>query len=71
VPVTMDEMIHHAKAISRAVKRSLLVGDLPLGAYHASSADAINNAMRMLKEGGADVVKLEAEKISRRWPKRW
>ena len=59
VPVTMDEMIHHAKAISRAAKRSILVGDLPLGAYHASTADAINSAMRMLKEGGADVVKLE------------
>jgi len=59
VPVTMDEMIHHAKALSRAVKRALLVGDLPLGAYHASTADAVNSAMRMVKEGGADVVKLE------------
>src|SRR6266404_5011274 len=59
VPVTMDEMIHHAKAIARAAKRAILVGDLPLGAYHASSADAINSAMRMLKEGGTDVVKLE------------
>ena len=59
VPVTMDEMIHHAKAISRAVKRALLVGDLPLGAYHASTADAVNSAMCMVKEGGADVVKLE------------
>jgi 3-methyl-2-oxobutanoate hydroxymethyltransferase len=59
VPVTMDEMIHHAKAISRGAKRALLVGDLPLGAYHASAADAVNSAMRMVKEGGADVVKLE------------
>ncbi|MDA0238391.1 MAG: 3-methyl-2-oxobutanoate hydroxymethyltransferase [Proteobacteria bacterium] len=59
VPVTMDEMIHHAKAISRATKRCILVGDLPLGAYHATKADAINNAMRMVKEGGADVVKME------------
>lgn len=59
VPVTMDEMVHHAKAISRAAKRSILVGDLPLGAYHACKEDAINNAMRMVKEGGADVVKLE------------
>ncbi len=59
VPVTMDEMIHHAKAISRAAKRALLVGDLPLGAYHASAEDAVNSAMRMIKEGGADVVKLE------------
>jgi 3-methyl-2-oxobutanoate hydroxymethyltransferase len=59
VPVTMDEMIHHAKAITRAVKRSIVVGDLPLGAYHASAADAINNSMRMIKEGGTDVVKIE------------
>ena len=59
VPVTMDEMIHHAKAVSRAAKRALLVGDLPLGAYHACTADAVNSSMRMIKEGGADVVKLE------------
>jgi 3-methyl-2-oxobutanoate hydroxymethyltransferase len=59
VPVTMDEMIHHARAISRAARRALLVGDLPLGAYHASTQDAVNSAMRMIKEGGADVVKLE------------
>jgi 3-methyl-2-oxobutanoate hydroxymethyltransferase len=59
VPVTMDEMIHHAKAISRAAKRSILVGDLPLGAYHASTSDAVTSAMRMVKEGGADVVKME------------
>jgi 3-methyl-2-oxobutanoate hydroxymethyltransferase len=52
-------MIHHAKAISRAAKRSILVGDLPLGAYHASTADAVTSAMRMVKEGGADVVKME------------
>ena len=59
VPVTMDEMIHHAKAMSRAAKRSILVGDLPFGAYHASTADAVTSAMRMVKEGGADVVKME------------
>ena len=59
VPVTMDEMLYHAKAISRAAKRAILVGDLPLGAYHASTADAVTSAMRMVKEGGADVVKME------------
>jgi 3-methyl-2-oxobutanoate hydroxymethyltransferase len=59
VPVTMDEMVYHAKPISRATKRAILVGDLPLGAYHASTADAVANAMRMVKEGGADVVKME------------
>ena len=59
VPVTMDEMVYHAKPISRAARRAILVGDLPLGAYHASTADAVSNAMRMVKEGGADVVKME------------
>ncbi len=59
VPVTMDEMLHHARAVARAAKSAILVGDLPLGAYHASTEDAIHNAMRMVKEGGADVVKLE------------
>ena len=59
VPVTMDEMIHHAKAVSRAAKHAIVVGDMPLGAYHASTADAINNCMRMIKEGGTDVVKIE------------
>ena len=59
VPVTMDEMLHHARAVARAAKSAILVGDLPLGAYHASTEDAIHNAMRMVKEGGADVVKLK------------
>ncbi|HEU0335361.1 MAG TPA: 3-methyl-2-oxobutanoate hydroxymethyltransferase [Gaiellaceae bacterium] len=59
VPVTMDELVHHAKAIARGAKRAILVGDLPLGAYHARTGDAVDNAMRMVKEGGADVVKLE------------
>ncbi len=59
VPVTMDEMIYHARSISRGAKRAILVGDLPLGAYHASTEDAVHSAMRMVKEGGADVVKME------------
>lgn len=59
VPVTMEEMIHHAKAISRAARQSIVVGDLPFGAYHATAEDAVRNAVCMLKEGGADVVKLE------------
>lgn len=59
VPVTMAEMLHHAKAITRAVQRAIVVGDLPFGAYHSSPQQAIDNAVRMLKEGGCDVVKLE------------
>lgn len=62
IPVTMEEQIHHAKAITRAVKHAIVVGDLPLGAYHACKEDAINNAIRMQKEGGCDVVKLEGGK---------
>ncbi|MFQ5974487.1 MAG: 3-methyl-2-oxobutanoate hydroxymethyltransferase [Alphaproteobacteria bacterium] len=59
VPVTMDEMLHHAKAITRAVRRAIVVGDMPFGAYHGSTRQAIDNAVRLLKEGGCDVVKLE------------
>jgi 3-methyl-2-oxobutanoate hydroxymethyltransferase len=59
VPVTMDDMVHHAKAMARAVRSAILIGDLPFGAYHASHAQAVDNAARMLKEGGCDVVKLE------------
>lgn len=62
VPVTMDEQIHHAKAITRAAKHAIVVGDLPFGAYHASKEDAIRNAVRMQKEAACDVVKLEGGK---------
>ncbi len=59
VPVTMEEQLHHARAITRAVKHAIVVGDLPFGAYHACKEDAIRNAIRMQKEGGCDVVKME------------
>ena len=62
VPVTMEQQLHHAAAISRAAKHAIVVGDLPFGAYHACKEDAINNAIRMQKEGGCDVVKLEGGK---------
>ncbi|HDI12988.1 MAG: 3-methyl-2-oxobutanoate hydroxymethyltransferase [Hadesarchaea archaeon] len=57
--VTMDEMIHHTKAVSRGVKRALVVGDLPFMSYQASVEDAIKNAGRFLKEGHAEAVKVE------------
>lgn len=57
--VTMDEMIHHTKAVARAVKRALVVGDMPFMSYQASAADAIRNAGRFLKEGHAEAVKIE------------
>jgi 3-methyl-2-oxobutanoate hydroxymethyltransferase len=59
VPVTMEEMIHHCKATVRGAKNTLIVGDLPFGSYNQSVSDAVYNATRMMKEGGADCVKLE------------
>lgn len=58
VPVTMDEMLHHAKAVARGAKRPFLVGDLPFMSY-SDTAVALQNAGRHLKEGGMDAVKLE------------
>ncbi len=58
-PVTMDEMIHHAKAVGRTAKRSLLVGDMPFMSYQADATEAIHNAGRHIKEAGMDCVKLE------------
>ncbi|MCJ7814914.1 MAG: 3-methyl-2-oxobutanoate hydroxymethyltransferase, partial [Xanthomonadales bacterium] len=62
IPVTLEEMIHHCKAVMRAVKYALVIGDLPFGYYETSIPDAIRNACRLVKEGGVDVVKLEGGK---------
>ncbi len=59
LPVTMDEMLHHAKAVSRGARQALLVGDMPFMSYHASDEQAIENAGRFVKEGGMHAVKLE------------
>jgi len=59
LPVTMDEMIHHTKAVKRGVKYALIVGDMPFMSYNTSEKDAIFNAGRFMKEAGADSVKLE------------
>jgi len=59
VPVTMEEMIHHTKAVTRGAKYALIIGDMPFMSYNASERDTILNAGRFLKEGGADAVKLE------------
>ena len=59
VPVTMDDMVSHCAAVARGASRPLLVGDLPFGSYQAGVADAMRNAIRLLKEGGMDAVKLE------------
>jgi len=59
LPVTMDEIIHHLKAVARAKPRAMLAGDLPFMSYQASTEDAVRNAGRLVKEGGAESVKLE------------
>jgi 3-methyl-2-oxobutanoate hydroxymethyltransferase len=58
----MDEMIHHAKAVKRGVKKALIIGDMPFLSYQANDADAIRNSGRLVKEGGCDAVKIEGGK---------
>jgi 3-methyl-2-oxobutanoate hydroxymethyltransferase len=57
--VTVDEMLHHVKAARRGVRDALLIADMPYGSYHVDGKDAVRNAMRFVKEGGAEVVKME------------
>jgi 3-methyl-2-oxobutanoate hydroxymethyltransferase len=59
LPVTLEEMLHHLKAVRRAARRALLVADLPYGAYHLSCEEALRSSIRFLKEGGAEAVKIE------------
>ncbi len=59
VPVTVEEMLHHTRAVRRAVRRALLIADLPFGAYHVDDDQAVACSVRYLKEGGAEAVKLE------------
>jgi 3-methyl-2-oxobutanoate hydroxymethyltransferase len=59
LPVTMDEMIHHCKAVARGAARALLIGDMPFLSYQTSPVDAVRNAGRFLQEGGMEAVKLE------------
>ena len=57
--VTMDEMLHHVKAVRRGVKNALLIADMPYGSYQVDAREALVNATRFVKEGGAEVVKME------------
>ena len=59
LPVTMDEMLFMTRSVSRAVRHPLVVGDMPFGSYQVSDREAVRNAIRFVKEGGADTVKLE------------
>ncbi len=62
LPITLNEMIYHASSVVRAVKRSLVVVDLPFGTYQGNSKEALNSAIRIMKESGASAVKLEGGK---------
>jgi len=59
LPVTLDDMVHHTKAVSRATRRALLVADMPFLTYQAGVDDAVRNAGRLIQEGGAAAVKME------------
>jgi len=59
VPVTLEEILIHLKAVRRAVQRALLVADMPYGTFHVGEDEAVKNALRLVKEGGAEAIKLE------------
>ena len=59
LPITLNEMIYHASSVCRAVKRSFVVVDLPFGTYQGNSKEALNSAIRIMKESGANAVKME------------
>jgi len=63
LPVTMDEMLHHTRAVARGARNALVVADMPFLSYQVSAEDGIRNAGRFLKEGGAHAVKLEGPQI--------
>jgi 3-methyl-2-oxobutanoate hydroxymethyltransferase len=64
LPVTMDAMVHHCQAVSRGVREGLVIGDLPFGSYEISVEEGMANAIRLVKEGGVSVVKLEGPEVA-------
>lgn len=70
LPVTLDEIVYHTRLVARGTRRALVVGDMPFGSYQVSPEDAVRSAIRLVKDGGAQAVKLEggvamAETIAR------
>jgi 3-methyl-2-oxobutanoate hydroxymethyltransferase len=61
--ITVDEMLHHTRAVRRAVRRALVVVDMPFGSYHATVAEGVANAIRFIKEAGAEAVKIEGPRV--------
>ncbi|HSD27234.1 MAG TPA: 3-methyl-2-oxobutanoate hydroxymethyltransferase, partial [Vicinamibacteria bacterium] len=64
LPVTLDEAVYHTRLVARAVRRALVVGDMPFGSYQVSPEDAVRSAIRLIKEGGAHAVKLEGGRVA-------
>src|SRR5210317_1702209 len=62
LPITLNEMIYHASSVQRAVSRALIVVDLPFGTYQGNSIEALHSAIRIMKESGANAVKMEGGK---------
>lgn len=63
IPVTMEEMLHHTRAVVRATKRALVIGDMPFMTYHTTVSDALHNAARFIQQGGAQAIKLEGGEV--------
>jgi 3-methyl-2-oxobutanoate hydroxymethyltransferase len=63
IPVTMEDMLHHTRAVARGARKALIIGDMPFMSYHASMADALHNAARFIQEAGAQAVKLEGGEV--------
>jgi 3-methyl-2-oxobutanoate hydroxymethyltransferase len=63
LPVTMEEMLHHVRAVSRGTEHAMVVGDMPFMSFQASTDDGVRNAGRMIKEGGAHAVKIEGPQL--------
>src|ERR1700724_4080627 len=59
LPVTLEEMLHHTRAVRRGTRRALVVVDMPFGSYHADTAESLRNAVRFVKEAGVEAVKVE------------
>ena len=59
LPVTLEDMLHHTRAVRRGTRRALVVADMPFGSYHTDTAESLHNAVRFVKEGGAEAVKIE------------
>ena len=59
LPVTVDEMLHHTRAVRKGTRRALVVADMPFGSYHADISESVRNAVRFVKEAGAEAVKVE------------